>query len=403
MFGFPRFLPAAAAALLGLAGCDQREATAPEPARFSNAAPTPAPAPSGLVTVDLPAGPTTFWPFTGTDFSGTPSDPINLVFIGHADPRDLRAALFALDGDRSAFGLPNTFPFNCTWQDAIGDVETGYVAGGGWVGSAIQLACGAFGPLRFHLRFFAAGSVTLAGVHFETQIPATTTHEVLSWELAEQLVVVDFLRSGVLDPVEPLFPTGPVNPSPWRAINPLVYNGLPADLRAAIGGPAGDQTDPIPIANDGSATVLNVAATHGTRTGVAVQDFDIQFGQVIPKPFCASSPADFLYVQGPVHLRQINVFTPSGSYVSQFHATGHLELTPVNPLTDPPTPVGDSYTAVVNQIQSGIMTDRVTRASSFLMQLEIPPSGPFRGRLVVRLDVGPGGVQRASAEAQCAP
>lgn len=81
---------------------------------------TPQVTPSPLVTVNLGASSLEFWPFTGNDFSGTPQDPINLLFAGESDPRALRAALLFLDGDRTAFGFPNVFPFNCTWIDAIG-------------------------------------------------------------------------------------------------------------------------------------------------------------------------------------------------------------------------------------------------------------------------------------------
>lgn len=395
---------AALAGLASLAGCERP--TAPigfdRPSFRANAART-APAPTPLVTIPFGNGSLTIWPFTGLDFSGTPFDPINLLFLGTADPRSLRAGLLQLSGDRSAFGFPNAPPFNCTWQDAIGDVETAYIDGDGWLGSAIQLACGEFGPLRVHLRFFAGRNGTLGGAHFEVQIPGTATHEVLSWELAEQLVVVDFLRGGLLDPSAPLSTTEAINPAPFRAINPLVYNGLPVELRAAIGGPLGDQNDPVPIGTDGRATVLNVTSNRSAPPGVVTQEFDIAFGQVIPKPFCASGPFDFLYVQGPVHLRQVTILTPSGNYVSSFHAHGRLDLTPVNPLTDPPTPVGAAYEAQVNQIQHGILTDRVTRASSLLLQFEIPSLGPFRGRLMVRLAVGPGGVTRSAAEASCEP
>ena len=61
-------------------------------------------------------------------------------------PPGMRSALFALSGDRSAAGLPNVAPFNCTWTDAIGDLQTAWNASSGWVGSAVQLACGASGP-----------------------------------------------------------------------------------------------------------------------------------------------------------------------------------------------------------------------------------------------------------------
>jgi hypothetical protein len=90
-------------------------------------------APAGLVTV----GALTFWPYTGDDFTGAPKDPINAIFTGQASPLQIRAALRRLDGNRSAFGLPNVPPFNCTWKDAIGDEQTGYGDAEGWTGSAV--------------------------------------------------------------------------------------------------------------------------------------------------------------------------------------------------------------------------------------------------------------------------
>lgn len=71
-------------------------------------------APSPLVTVDIGLDAVEFWPYTGADLSGTPKDPINLIFFGQADPRDIRAALLSLDGDRTAFGMPSAPPFSST-------------------------------------------------------------------------------------------------------------------------------------------------------------------------------------------------------------------------------------------------------------------------------------------------
>jgi len=342
-----------------------------------------------------------FWPFLGTSLSGAPQDPINLLFAGQSDPRAIRAALLMLDGNRTAFGFPNAFPFNCTWQDAIGDVEIAYATGAGWLGAAVQLACGGYGPLRFHLRLADAGAWTLANGHFELLIPGTTEHQVLSWELAEQLVMVDLLRTGLLDPSLPLFPTDQINPAPFRDIPAVIYNGLPLELRGAIGGPLGDVTDAVPIGTDGHAMVLNVAGQGDGKSDVARQDFVIAFNQVIPKPFCASGSFDYLYVQGPVRLRQQVVLTPAGQYVSQFHADGHLDITPVNPLTDPPTPIGNTYRALVVERHTGIITDDVTLTSSFQLRILIPPSAPFRGRLQVNLQVGPGGSIRSELSLSC--
>ena len=363
---------------------------------------SPAP-PSGLVSVPVWNGTLRFWPFTGTSFSGQPQDPINLLFVGECEPGEIRAALMSLDGDRTAYGFPDAFPFNGTWHDAIGDMQTAYGEPTGWAGSAVQLECGSYGPLRFHLRLFQVGEWTLANAHLDLLIPSTTEHQVIQWELAEQMLIVDFIRGGLLDPVNPMMPTPPVNPAPFGSIPPYIYNGLPPELKALIGGPPGNVTDPIPIMSDGSAMVLNVARQAAAAPGVSTQNFVIDFDQVIPKPFCASGPYDYLYVHGPVRLRQLNVATPSGRLMTQFHALGLLSLTPVNPMTNPPTPLGETYRAVVNEHHKGIVTDQVTLVSSFQMRIEIPPTGPFRGRLEVMLNVGPGGSSGYTIDVRCEP
>jgi hypothetical protein len=385
-------------------GCQKNSSSVSGPAKAALFRPGGAPeAPAPLVTVNFGESSQKFWPFTGTNFSGVPQDPVNLIFVGQADPRAIRAALLSLDGNRTALGFPDVFPFNCTWSDAIGDVQTAYGESEGWVGSAIQLACGPYGPIRFHLRLFDIGGWTLGNAHFEVLIPGTTEHQVLNWELAEQLVVADFIRSGLLDATVPFIQTDGINPSPFREIPAVIYNGLPEDLKALIGGPPGSVSTPVLIATDGKATVLNLAQSVGGQPVVARQDFVIQFDQVIPKPFCTSGPFDYIYVKGPVSLSQTVVMSPSGNFTSQFQAQGNLELTPVDPSTNPPTPIGETYRAVVNEHHKGIVTDNQTLVSSFQMRTEIPATGPFRGQLLAELNVGPGGSSKYSLEVKCEP
>jgi hypothetical protein len=376
-------------------GCADRPAPV-APAAPSMRAVSPAAnalaAPSPLVTIATGDGAFDVWPYTGRNFSGQPADPINLVFAGAADPRALRAALLLLDGDRTAFGLPNSYPFNCTWHDVPeGDAQTAY-GPGGWVGGAIQLACGEYGPIRFHARFFDVGGVTLGGAHFDLQIPNTPQHQVISWEVPEQLIALDFARTGLLGAAPEL--TGVINATPsYGTIPPEIYGGMPADLKALVGGPD--------IPSDGRATLLTLAGSVDGEPLVARSTFVVEFNQMIPKPICASGPYDFILVQGPVTFTQQVVFTPSGNYLSHFDLLGHLDLTPMNPLTDPPSPLGDTYRALISQHHRGIVTDHQTLVASFEMQVEIPQAGPFRGRLLSRLNVGPDGASFATASVRC--
>ena len=53
--------------------------------------------PTGLVPIAVDGHTIQAWPYTGESFNGVPSDPINLVFVGPADPAQFRAALRALE------------------------------------------------------------------------------------------------------------------------------------------------------------------------------------------------------------------------------------------------------------------------------------------------------------------
>jgi len=343
--------------------------------RLSSYSPPPAP----LVTVSVGEDNLNFWPYTGENYSGTPQDPINLIFYGEADPRDIRAALFSLDGDRTAAGFPAESPFNDTWQDAIGGIQVSYGDEDGWTGGSVQLTCGEYGPVRFHLRMFRLGQWTVANAHFEILIPGTTDHQVISWELAEQLVVCDFIRSGLLHPDIPMIPTDQINEAPFRTIPAIIYNELPVELRVAIGGPAGDVTEDVPIGTDGHALILNISGkvprTFETRQNSLVIEYD----QIVPKPFCSSGPYDYVYVKGPVYMEHIVTLDRHGDYHMMFKASGQLNVTPVNPMTGEPT--GETLLAHVRENYASRLTDRNSFAMSMLFQKIIPASDPNAGRL----------------------
>jgi outer membrane protein assembly factor BamB len=371
--------------------------------RFQTAASSPdasaqtAAAPGPLVLISGDHGDLSIWPYTGNDFSGTPQDPINLVFVGRADPREIRSALLSLDGDRTAAGLPNLAPFNCTWSDAIGDLQTGYSDGAGWVGSAVQLACGGFGPVRFHVRLFQTSNGTVGNAHFELLIPGTTDHQVLSWELAEQLVTLDLARTGLLGAAPA--PIGSINAAPtFREIPAVIYNLMPVELRAAIGGPLGSVSGPVGIANDGRATRFQLTGAAATAPGTS-QRLVIEYNQVVPRPFCSTGPADYLLVQGPVELWKNVQIAGAGALVSEYHASGRLQLTPINPLTGAPS--GGSYQAEVSDQQVARYDDGGGMVDGILMQRELPQNVSGRGRKVVRLKVGPDGMTRYDAEIAC--
>ncbi|MEE9441875.1 MAG: hypothetical protein V3V99_04335 [candidate division Zixibacteria bacterium] len=343
------------------------------------------PAPDPLVTVGLGSESLTLWPFTGSEFTSQGHDPINLIFVGEADPRNIMAALMSLDGDRTALGMPDQPPFNCRWTDAIGDVQASYCEADGWTPGVIQLECGDFQTARFHLRLFKMGNWTVANCHFEVLIPGTTDHQVLSWELAEQFVTGDFMRSQLLDETLPMMPSGPINPTPsYRTIPAVIYNELPIELQMLVTGQAGDVTEDVPIATDGEAMIFNLANKVDWQADSRNQDFVINFGQVIPKPFCLSGPYDYLLVQGPVHLTQTVDISKQGTYRMSFRASGELTVAPYDVIIG--EVVGEPLPAKVFERHNGTETGYFSTVTSLLYQ-KILPASEEEGRLFKMLRV----------------
>jgi hypothetical protein len=323
------------------------------------------PAPEALVALDLGGRTEAVWPYTSADLSDTPKDPLNVLFTGAADPRQIRAALLSLDGNRTAFGMPDAFPFNCTWSDAIGRQQAGYAEAAGWQGSAVALQCGAYETLRVHMRLFRQHDFTLAGAHFEVLIPGTTDHEVLSWEFPQQLVTVDLVRTGLLGGAPALTPA--VTPVPaYRAIRPEVFNGVPAALRGALGLPTTPQTAPVPIPNDGRVSILHLTGAPGMEAGVAEREFVHVFNQTIPRPFCAAGPLDYLRVEGPIDMRHRVSVGEDGEYRARFDARGLLQVTPVDPRTGQMT--GPSFEARIRERHTSALADGKGRAEHDVRQ-----------------------------------
>jgi hypothetical protein len=219
--------------------------------------------------------------------------------------------------------------------------------------------------------------------------------------VAEEFLIGDFVRSGLLDPGTPMVATGYVNESPFRTIPAVIYNDLPEDLKAIIGGPSGNVTEDVPIYTDGNAMILRLARTVPRQAETREQDFVINFGQVIPKPFCSNGPSDYVYAEGPVHLKQTVRLTPGGVYEMSFHALGTLSVTPVNPLTG--EPLAEPFTAHVRERYSSLMNNRYAMASSLQFQKLVPSNVPGAGQLFRMLLWDSRGHNGFSEDVRCAP
>jgi hypothetical protein len=320
-------------------------------------------APEGTVEITLGSSTVELWPWTGSDLDGTRVDPVNVIFVGHADPLRIRAALLELDGDRTAFGFPNAYPFNSTWSDAMGDVQTSWTSDTGWTGSVIQLQLGVYEPMRFHLRLFPTLSPlgdgriwTVAGVHMDVKIPGTADHAVVSWERPREILVADMMRTGLLDPSQPYMMTGPITDTPhYREIIPPIYNGLPESLKDYLHCPPGPTTTPVPIPNDGMAVVLSLASTGAVEPGHWEARQTMVYDQVIPKPLCSEGPLDYVLVRGPVDFVRTTSVDRGGRFTYHYRYSGTLTIVPVDVTVSPPVPRGDPYLADVQGAQHGML------------------------------------------------
>ena len=360
-----------AAAALAVSACaDRANPTDPGAPLAARVAAPP------YVTLPIGGQNVEFWPWTTSTLNvAAPDDPINIYIAGEGDPRAVRAALMAL-GSSTVLG--------CTWSDAIGDEQASAAASVGWTGSAIQIACGPFGPLpRLHLRLFDIGGALLGGAHFEVQIPGTSDHQVLSYAFAEQMVVFELLRTGLVDPtaltVTPLPPAAPPTPSTYRTIPMVVFNELPGGLQELVRGTPGDVTSDVPIPNgDGRLTVVPMAHYTGPWVGSS-QGFTIDFGQAVPKPFC-QAPGEWVQVVGPVQVGMTVTIGADGTLERYFRAQGQLAVTPFDG--------SPSYTAVVTQDQQTWATGTAHWVQAKLHQILIPAGGSGRGMRNTHLRVG---------------
>jgi hypothetical protein len=338
---------------LGLAGCLSLVAAAGQAWHGSEP-------PDGVKDIVAAGESLTLWPYTTADLEN-PSDPVNLVFP-NTDPRAIRQELMKLDGARPPFAtLPGG---NCTWADAMGNEHAAYAEPAGFVGGAVQLACvqpGApFGsPFRLHVRLFRSREHTLGAAHFEFLIPGTAEHEVLSWDLARDFVSFDVARTGLLtaapSAVE-LIPAGA-----FRAVRRPVYDGLMSagagPLLAALQLVA-PSTGDVAIPTSGQANVLSSAIRFKARNTKATTTTRVPYSIVVPKPFCATGPGDFVQLQGPLDFSMTVRTDRTGTYDRTYLVGGTLQVTPVTP-TSPTTfvSIGDPVDAWIFEAHRGLLTD----------------------------------------------
>jgi len=174
------------------------------------------------------------------------------------------------------------------------------------------------------------------------------------------MVVVDMIRSGLL--VAPPVPTQVITQAPtYRDIPAVIFNGVPDELKVACGLPPGQSSSPVPIPNDGIATLLHVGASVEVNRDSRSASFVVQFDQVVPKPFCMDSPTDFVLIQGPLTIEKTVHVDKGDAYNYRSTISGRLMVVPVDVTQSPPLPIGEPFYARIGDFQQGRIAARNAR------------------------------------------
>ena len=161
--------------------------------------------------------------------------------------------------------------------------------------------------------------------------------------------------------------TEAITPAPaYRTIRTPVFNGIPVALRAAFGLPLANQSAPVPIPNDGRATVLSLQHEFEPVQADVRVAFDLTYNRIIPKPFCSTGPLDLLKVEGPVHFNLRVQTNSSGRYARTGVASAVLSVTPVNPSGQP---TGPTVTAEASEVHRGILTNQSSETRFVVLRL----------------------------------
>lgn len=326
-----------------------------------------APPPPNPVSIVVGGQSIDLWPYTASDFSGVPADPINLLLPG-VDPRQLRQALLSLDGVRS--GPLAALPFaGCVWRDAMGDEQGAWANTEGWVGGAIQLVCvtptAPLGdPFRIHVRFFRQGTLTLGGTHLDFLIPGTAQHQCLSWDLPRDFVTYDLGRAGALTApptMQALTPPGACG-TVLRPLYDAIVGSSPeaAYLMTVVLGLVPTGPGDVDIPTSGAASVLQAQIgfqPRRSRTHTVIQlDYDV----TTLKPFCAAGSSDYVHLQGPLRFELTTHTNPSGYYSRSYTISGVLNVTSLATGTTTPATIFESH--------SGLMTDHIAEVGQLVSQ-----------------------------------
>jgi hypothetical protein len=156
---------------------------------------------------------------------------------------------------------------------------------------------------------------------------------------------------------------------------------------------------PVPIPNDGRASILHVTREAAPQTGHFSDAFSYTYNQIIPKPFCSDGPLDWVRVAGPVTLRRTTDVNEAGHYQYHSHIAGRLTVTPVDVTQNPPIPAGLGFEANVRELQQGSIDP--LRSWVMAESKRILPQDGGSELFMSRLRVGSRGQDSYGASSHC--
>lgn len=299
-----------------------------------------------------------FRPFTGggADLRAA-TDPINLVFVGEPDALGIRAALRSLPRGRSD-RWSALVDSGATWTDAVGGAQTAFAPESGWSAGAVQLELGEFSGRRAHLRLFPFPGFVLGAAHLEQLPTGSFEHSVFSWSGAEQLVVRELERAGVV---------ATRTSHEMRLETPRrIEDPVPGELLAVAGFRRGtpDPGDPIP--GWGSLTVVSLENLPRGDTPRHLRWSHLTLDTRVTLPGIAAQTD--IRVQGPIDIEH-EVWSELGRLRARTRVMGDLVLDIGG--RDTPAQVNEWQVA---RVSGGV--GRIRSARRYLTGLGLPGSEP---------------------------
>jgi hypothetical protein len=114
----------------------------------------------------------------------------------------------------------------------------------------------------------------------------------------------------------------------------------------------------VPIPTSGRAKALLVGIEFQPERTTAVTTTRVTYGIVVPKPFCATGPYDFVKLEGPLNFTMAASTSPSGRYDRTYVLGGTLRVTPMRPTSATTfVPTGPAVDAPVFEMHRAWLTD----------------------------------------------